>query len=201
MSKIKEIMQKGKKRGGQNSYTPSKIMKIVEQICENYATGEYTLESCCKNAGVPVRTFSGWFFKYQSFGDNVPEKWQYFAELADLYTITKKIMLRGEKEILIESSRKSLLKLIEGYTKEQSIAVYENKLDINGNEIPVLVRIKIVKKEIGPNVRAIIFLLTKLCPEVYGDKVTVVHKFANENYYDKMSDEELMAEIARLESI
>lgn len=69
-----------------NSYTQERIIEIIRKVCGSYETGEYTLESCCKNAGVPYRTYKDWRSRYEADSDNIKSKWHFLADLAGLWT-------------------------------------------------------------------------------------------------------------------
>lgn len=182
------------------SYTQAEITKIIKKVCENYSTGEYALESCCENAGVPSRTFRNWFKTYEDFGEDIPAKWKYFAELAALYARTKENMRKMENEMLVEKAMSSLMKLVSGFEKEDTIMVYREKQNKNGEKFLELINIKKIKRQIGPNVKAVMFVLSKLYPEVYGDKATVIYIDSFIEKYKGVSDEELEEELARLRS-
>lgn len=182
------------------SYTQAEITKITKQVFENYSTGEYTLESCCENAGVPSRTFRNWFKTYEDFGDNVPAKWTYFAELATLYAHAREKCKKYRDGKLMEMVDTMLVKLVTGYDVEEIHTEAREKIDKDGQKIIVPIAIKKIKKHIPPNANLIMFLLKKLRPEEYGDNIIVNNINVDAEKYKNMTDEELEAELARLNS-
>lgn len=182
------------------SYTQAEITKITKQVCESYSTGEYTLESCCENAGVPSRTFRNWFKTYEDFGENVPAKWTYFAELATLYARAREKCKKYRDGKLMEMVDTMLVKLVTGYDVEEIHTEAKEKIDKDGKKIIVPVAIKKIKKHIPPNANLIMFLLKKRRPEEYGDDIMVTNINVDAEKYKNMSDEELEAELERLKS-
>lgn len=182
------------------SYTQAEITKITKQVCESYSTGEYTLESCCENAGVPSRTFRNWFKTYEDFGENVSAKWTYFAELATLYARAREKCKKYRDGKLMETVDTMLVKLVTGYDVEEIHTEAKEKIDKAGKKIIVPVAIKKIKKHIPPNANLIMFLLKKRRPEEYGDDIIVTNINIDAEKYKNMSDEELEAEFERLKS-
>lgn len=182
------------------SYTQAEIRKIIKQVCENYSTGEYRLDSCCENAGVPSRTFRNWFKTYEDFGESVPAKWEYFAELATLYAYAREKCKKYRDGKLMETVDTMLVKLVTGYDVEEIHTEAREKIDKDGQKIIVPTGIKKIKKHIPPNANLIMFLLKKLRPEEYGDNNVVTNINLNTDKYKNMTDEELEAEITRLNS-
>lgn len=182
------------------SYTQAEITKIIKQVCESYSTGGYTLESCCENAGVPSRTFRNWFKTYEDFGENVPAKWTYFAELATLYARAREKCKKYRDGKLMETVDTMLVKLVTGYDVEEIHTEAKEKIDKDGQKIIVPIAIKKIKKYIPPNANLIMFLLKKLRPEKYGDTIITTSINVDTDKYKNMTDEELEAEIERLKS-
>ena len=102
--------------------------------------------------------------------------------------------------MLVEKAMSSLMKLVFGFEKEDTIMVYREKQNKNGEKFLELINIKKIKRQIGPNVKAVMFVLSKLYPEVYGDKATVIYIDSFIEKYKGVSDEELEEELARLRS-
>lgn len=149
---------------------------------------------------MPSRTFRNWFKTYKDFGEDVPKKWEYFAELAALYARTRESVRKIEHEMLVEKAISSLMKLVSGFEKEDTIIIYREKQDKKGEKYLEIVNVKKIKKQIGPNVKAVMFVLSKLYPEIYGDKNTVIYVNNFNNEYNDMSNEEIEAELVKLQS-
>lgn len=190
----------GKKRGKYRSYNPKKIQEIIENVCGQYETGEYTIQSCCRSVGVSYRTFASWFTKYENFGEYIPDEWKYFAEFAEMYRVTKLGVNNVHREILIEKAETSLEKRVVGYEYEERITEVEKQVDKYGNEVLIPVKIKKVVKCVPPSLTAIQFVLKKFKPEEYGDKNTIVHLKSNKGLYNDLTLEQIEDEISKLES-
>lgn len=181
------------------TYGKAKITRIVKQVCKDYGTGEYTLASCCDAAGVPVRMFHYWMARYRSFGEDIPEKWQYFTPLAQLYAQAREVTQLREYGELVERAETGLMKLVSGYEVEETHTEAKTRRDNDGQEIVVPTGIKKFKKVVGPNVTAIQYVLTNLNPDKFRAKTQVTNVNVDANQFKDMSDEEIDAEITRLE--
>lgn len=181
------------------SYSKQVILEIVRKICISYGNGEYTLESCCEKAGVPYRTYRDWWKRYETDPDNEESKWHCLAEVAGLWKQAQKKNKKENEGKLVRKAESLLERLISGYEYEVKTTLFKRGLDMNGNATLTPVGYKIEKKFRQPSVRAIIFVLTKLKPEIYGDLV-IVSDIQQENDYSNWTLEEIEAEIKLVES-
>jgi len=175
------------------------MLSIVRKVCELYSTGNYTMENCCENAGVPYRTFRNWWNMYDRQGSIDGSKWAILAEVADLWTASQSEMIKGREQKLVERAELMLLKRIEGYFYETSETIVKAQNDGNGNDILIPVAIKKIKKYAHPSDKLIQFVLTKLCPKKYGDQDFYMNTQISMNPYENYSLEEIEAEIKKLQ--
>jgi len=90
--------------------TEKNKFKIVDQICENYSTGKFSIESCCKNAGITYKTFTNWINENSAFSESYKKakerkREEYKSELVELSltALKKKLSFSKYKEIRIET--------------------------------------------------------------------------------------------------
>ena len=57
-----KIMAKDKP---QKKHNESEKLELVTTICELYATGQYTIESCVESKGIVFKTFDNWLTEIQ----------------------------------------------------------------------------------------------------------------------------------------
>lgn len=176
------------------SYSKQAILEIVRKICSNYGTGEYTLESCCEEAGVPYRTYRDWWRRYDANPDNEESKWYCLAEVAGLWEQAQKKNKEENEGKLVKKAESLLERIISGYEYEVKTTHFKRGLDVDGNATLIPVGYKTEKKFRQPSVRAIFFVLTKLKPEIYGD-VVIVADVQSSNDYSNWTLEEIEAEI------
>ena len=158
-------------KGGRmiKTYTKKAKLEIVRKICANYETGQYTLESCCKNAGVPYRTFRDWWIRYENERENEGGKWHFFAEVAALWEDAQRQHRTEVSNELVCKAETALHKSITGWEYEETITVGRRSIDKNGEITFIPIGIKKTKKYKAPSDSAIQFALKKLKPEIYGD--------------------------------
>ena len=181
-----------------NSYKKKDIIEIIKKICINYKSGEFTLESCCKNAGVPYRTFKDWWARYEMDPHNKDNKWYFLAEVAGLWENAKNEHRNENEKVLMRKAESLLMKAVTGYEYEEETIIYRRIPDALGNEVLIPVGLKKRTRLHPPSVRAITFVLTKLKPEIYGDQ-SIITTEKEISSYEGWSIEEIKEEISRLE--
>ncbi|WP_417369800.1 hypothetical protein [Flavobacterium beibuense] len=180
-----------------NSYKKKDIIEIIKKICINYRRGEFTLESCCKNAGVPYRTFKDWWARYEMDPHNKDNKWNFLAEVAGLWENAKNEHRKENEKVLMHKAESLLTKAVTGYEYEEITTIYSRSIDKHGNVTLVPVGFRKKKRFRPPSVSAIIFVLTKLKPEIYGQRVLVVNDKIKDEY-EGWTMEKIDAELERL---
>lgn len=111
----------------QKKYNDKEKLELVTAICELYATGQYTIESCCENNGITARTFTDWISSN--------------SELSELYKNAKKSVKEKNTKELVNLAFSEFKKRILGYT-----VIEETQEGINKNG--VFVTTKAIKRKI-----------------------------------------------------
>lgn len=126
--------------------------KIVKRICDLISKDTYTIAELCSMVGIAERTY------YQ---------WQ--SENAEFAALIKEARDRFD-ETMVKEAKNSLMKLVKGYTVNETKTVYE---PVSKTETTAKPRIKeqtVTKKHFQPNVAATIFLLTNKAPDEYKNR-------------------------------
>jgi hypothetical protein len=113
----------------------------VERICELYSTEHATIESCCEEVGIAIRTFRNWC------RDN--------ADFAELFKKAKDANSKIGKEGIREKAMNGLEKAISGFFVEEEETI--ERFNAAGVKTSTI-RTK-RKKFINPSATAIIFAL------------------------------------------
>lgn len=127
----------------------------VERICELYSAGGVTIESCCEEVGITVRTF--WNYTDQN------------SDFADLYKKAKEKHAKIGKEGIREKAEDNLSKLISGFWIEETEVeeLFSRTGQLSGK------RVKSKKKFIPPNVTAVIFALKNTDPANWNESLAI----------------------------
>ena len=128
---------------------------ICDRIFDLYRDGKFTIESCCKENGIAIRTLHNWIAAD--------------AEIAHEYKKAKDESGKMGREWLREKALDSLQKLIAGFWIEEPETETETTeiKGKNGNVVQTITRTKTrtKKRYIQPNPTAIIFTLKNRDPE------------------------------------
>ena len=123
-------------------------IRIAKLICDNYATGEFTIESCCDNAGICQKTFNTWVNDY--------------TEITDLYKKAKELKRENDRKELIQIAESSFKKKLKGWTWTET-TTEAGKL------------IKTVDKFQVPDTALLIFALCNLKPDDWKNTQNIEH--------------------------
>ena len=118
--------------------------ELTERICSLIRADSYTIAEICQQVGIAERTFYEWKSENAEFADAIKKAQE------DL------------KAFLAVEAKKSLLKLVQGFTVEEKRTVSVDTGKKNDEDKPI-VKIKehtTVTKYVAPNPTAIIFTLT-----------------------------------------
>lgn len=121
--------------------------EIVERICNMISEDSYTIPEICKAVGISETTYHQWKIDHTEFADSI-------KKAADKFD-----------ENLLTYAKRSLVKLVKGYSVEESKTVYEPKDKSDPNAAPKIKEQTITKKHYQPSVPAVIFTLTNRDPE------------------------------------
>ncbi len=151
--------------------------KIREEICSLIATDSYTVTEICKNIGISRNTYYNWLQKYPEFEEAVSQAEEDF------------------KELIKVEAKKSLVKLIKGYTvqEEKTVTVDTGKKDEDGQPIVRVKEKTVTDKHYQPNVTAVITALTNLDPWNWKNRHSqeVTGFISVKSELEGLSDEEL----------
>jgi hypothetical protein len=129
--------------------------KIVEEICSLIKSDSDTISEICSQVGISEDTFYEWQKSKTEFSDAVKKA-------------------KGEFDELIASeAKKSLVKLIRGYTlqEEKTVTVDTGKKDDDGKPIVRVKEHSVTDKHYQPVTAAVIFALTNRDPENWKNKI------------------------------
>ena len=156
-------MEKNDKSIDKDEQKKLECIDWVTRITEHYATGNYTIASCCGKEGLSERAFHKYCGKY--------------AECADLYKKAKGEALTAYKSELVHKAQTALEKAIEGYYIEETETVERfNKIGDPAGRVESKRR-----TFVKPNVTAIIFALKNCDPMSWN----------NEGMHEAVADEQV----------
>lgn len=129
--------------------------KIVARICELMSKDSYTIAEICQQVGIVESTYYEWLKKKSDFSEAI-----------------KKAQDKFVLDMLVECNR-SLVKLIKGYTAEETRVVYVDsktkEKDEHGEDVikskPKIKEQVTTKKHIAPSLGAIIHFQTNRDPD------------------------------------
>jgi hypothetical protein len=143
----KPTKQTAKKPDPKKDKVEERIAK-ANAICELYESGNVTIESCCEEHGIAVRTFWNWA------NEN--------AEISARYKKAKEQHGKVGKEGLREKALDGLGRLLMGYWVEETETMVRKGA-------MACTETKTKKRFIGPNATAVIFALKTIDPANWGE--------------------------------
>jgi hypothetical protein len=126
-------------------------IEISKQICQLYATDQFTIESCCKKYGVSYDAFYTWI------SDSQPE---YSQECKDLYKKAQQTKRKANNKTLVKLARTALQKKLDMIEYDE---VHTTE-DLKGTTV------KTITKKIIPNAADIALALNNLDSDFDRDK-------------------------------
>lgn len=117
----------------QKKHNESEKLELVTAICELYATGQYTIESCAENKGITPRTFTDWT------AEN--------SQLSELYKSAKIKSVNAKKKELRLLVETEIVKRVKGYKIDASEIEGSAKFDEKGRMIDGTFVPKNIKKK------------------------------------------------------
>ena len=135
--------------------TPEERRQVANAICELYENDHVTIQSCCGEHGIAVRTLRNW-------AEND-------AEIATRFKNAKQKHSKNGKERIKEKAVDALERLVVGYWVEETetVELYGKTGDLAGRQI------KTKKRYVGPNPTAVIFTLKNADPENWNENIHV----------------------------
>lgn len=151
--------------------------KIVADICSLIEKDSYTIAEICKIVNIAESTFYDWKAKKVEFSEAIKKAQGVFDEL------------------IVSEAKKSLVKLIRGYTAQdkKTVTTDTGKKDIDGKPIVKVKEHSVNEKHYQPNTAAVIFALTNRDPDNWKNKYNneVSGSVAVKSELEALSDEEL----------
>lgn len=157
--------------------------KIVARICDLISKDSYTIAEICQQVKISESTYYEWLKTKSDFSEAIKKAQDQFTQ-----------------DMLVECNR-SLVKLIKGYTAEETKIVYVDtkvkELDEEGNEItkskPKIKEQVTTKKHIAPSLGAIIHFQTNRDPDNWKNRQEnkLSGDIAIKSHLENLSDEEL----------
>lgn len=151
--------------------------KIVKDICSLIEKDSYTIAEICKLVNIAESTFYDWKAKKPEFSEAIKKAQGVFDEL------------------IVAEARKSLVKLIRGYTAQdkKTVTADTGKKDVDGKPIVRVREHSVTEKHYQPNTAAVIFALTNRDPENWKNKYNneMSGSVTVKSELESLSDEEL----------
>lgn len=151
--------------------------KIVEQICSLIATDSYTVAEICEIVGINKDTYYEWIKNKSDFSDTIKKAENDFNEL------------------IVAEAKKSLMKMIRGYTvqEKKTVTADTGKKDDEGKPIVRVKEHSVTDKHYQPVTAAVIFALTNRDPDNWKNRMdsNVSAGITLKSELEKLSDEEL----------
>lgn len=162
--------------------TEAEKIALAEKVCELYKTDQYTLIECLNNSGInSVGTWYKWRIEIEQI-ENLYEE----AKEERNRTYTHRIKERAQTAL--EAALTGFTKMVEERTEEE---------DEKGKLIKRTIRQKAIF--IPPKMAAISFVLTNLDKQNFERMPERAKSNLQSGKYDDWTDEEIAAELARLE--
>lgn len=117
--------------------------EIVQRITELISSDSYTIAEICKEVGISESTYHEWKSKKSEFSESIKKAQGIFDEKCTV------------------EAKKSLMKLVSGYTVDESKTIYVDSKEGR----PKIKEQTITKKHYQPSLGAAIFVLTNKDPE------------------------------------
>lgn len=150
---------------------------IVNKICNLIREDSYTIAEICQLVGINEDTYYEWKKKKPEFSESI-KKAQY-----DFDTL------------LVAEAKKSLVKMVRGYTvqEKKTVTADTGKRDNDNKPIIKVKEHSVVEKHYQPNPTLIIFTLTNRDPDNWKNRQeqTLSGEVGIKSTLESMSDEEL----------
>lgn len=151
--------------------------KIVEHICDLISVDSYTIAEICKTVGISERTYYEWQSKNAEFADAIKKAQDKFDEL------------------IVVEAKKSLVKMIRGYTvqEKRTVTADTGKKDDNGKAIVRVKEHSVTDKHYQPVPAAVIFALTNRDPDNWKNRqdTNIKADVGIKSHLENLSDTEL----------
>ncbi len=144
----------------EKQHTPKEKIEKARLICEKYATGQFTIESCVENQGISAKTFNLWHNE--------------ITEISEMYKEAKARCTNAHRTELKLAALTSLRKLVDGQTVEEihqeGTPIIDEKTGKPTGKMTTD-KVKRITKHFLPNVTAVIFALKAMDPLTFKENV------------------------------
>ena len=151
--------------------------KIVEKICELISTDSYTIAEICKIVGIAESTYFEWQAKKPEFSESIKKAQHKFSEL------------------MVSEAKKSLVKMVKGYTLQETRTVSSDsgKKNDKGKKIVKVKEHVVIDKHFQPVPAAVFFTLTNRDPDNWKHRQenSISGEIGIKSALENLSDEEL----------
>lgn len=151
--------------------------KIVENICALIRADSYTIAEICEQVRISKETYYQWLKTKSDFSDAIKKAEDEFNDL------------------IVTEAKKSLIKMIRGYTvqEKRTVTADTGKKDDNGKPIVKVKEHVVTDKHYQPNPTLVIFALTNRDPDNWKNRQE--NKISGEvgikSSLESLSDDEL----------
>ena len=151
--------------------------QIVQDICSLIEKDSYTNAEICKMVNIAESTFYDWKAKKPEFSESIKKAEEVF------------------NGVIVSEAKKSLVKLIRGYSAQdkKTVTADTGKKDEDGKPIVKVKEHSVTEKHYQPNTAAVIFALTNRDPENWKNKYNneMSGSVTVKSELESLSDEEL----------
>lgn len=158
-------------------YNKKYSKKLAERICELIAEDSYTVAEVCRMVDISERSYYNWLSRFAEFADAIKKAQSKFDEM------------------LIVEAKKSLVKMIQGYTvqEKKTVTADTGKKDANNKPIVKVKEHSVTDKHYQPNPTLIIFTLTNRDPENWKNRQEnkVTAEVGLKSKLDNLTDDQL----------
>lgn len=151
--------------------------KIVNKIATLISEDSYTISEICEKVNIHKSTYYDWINSKPDFSDAIKKAEEEF------------------NDTIIVEAKKSLMKLVKGYTAQEKKTTTQDTGKKDENDKPI-VKVKehtVTEKHYQPNTAAVIFALTNRDPDNWKNRYNsdVSAEVSIKSDLDKLSDKEL----------
>ena len=141
---------------------------IVNQICSLIKEDSYTIAEICAKVGISPDTFHDWKNRKTDFSDSIKKAQDIF------------------NDFLTSEAKKSLRKMVQGYTVDETktVTMDSGKKNDDGKSIVTVKEHTVTKKHIQPNPTLIIFTLTNRDPDNWKNRQNTDITSGGEKIFD-----------------
>ena len=151
--------------------------QIVEHICELISADSYTIAEICEKVGITKDTYYKWLKTKSDFSDSIKKAQDRFSEF------------------LVVEAKRSLVKMVKGYTvqEKRTVTADAGKKGEDGKPIVKIKEHIVTEKHYQPVAAAVFFTLTNRDPDNWKHRQenAISGEIGIKSALENLSDEEL----------